>query len=157
LLTNLIKPLDKNSPIQLQLGEEASMAGKVNNSRFEIVDELGTPVATISAAGKADFAGGVGVQRGDVTLSSPGIFTTTKTAGKAYLPAGTSHVTIKSESITADTLIYVTPLGSTNNQVLFVKNQIAEDQSTIVKEGNFVVGLDFPLTQDVEFNWWIVQ
>ncbi|MBT6755774.1 MAG: hypothetical protein HOA85_00685, partial [Candidatus Pacebacteria bacterium] len=157
LLTNLIKPLDENSPIQLQLAEEASMAGQVNNSRFEIVDELGTPVATISAAGKAQFAGGVGVDTEDITLSSPGIFTTTKTAGKAYLSAGSTYVTIKSEDITEDTLIYVTPLGSTNNQVLYVKNQIAEDQNTLVKEGNFVVGLDFALTQDVEFNWWLVQ
>ena len=157
LLTNLIKPLDENAPVQLQLAEEASMAGQVNNSRFEIVDELGTPVATISAAGKAKFAGGVGVETGDISSTSPGIFTTTKTAGKAYLAAGTTQVVIRSEDITEDTLIYVTPLGSTNNQVLFVKNQVAEDPTTLVKEGNFVVGLDFALTQDVEFNWWMVQ
>ena len=157
LLTNLIKPLDSNAPVQLQLAEEASMAGEVNNSRFEIVDELGTPVATISAAGKADFAGGVGVESGDISLSSPGIFVTTKTAGKAYLPAGSSQVIIRSEDLTEDTLIYVTPLGSTNNQVLYVKNQVAENKQTTVKEGNFVVGLDFSLTEDVEFNWWMVQ
>ncbi|MFZ5438347.1 MAG: beta strand repeat-containing protein, partial [Patescibacteria group bacterium] len=156
LLTNLIKPLN-DGPVQVQLAEEASMAGQVNNSRFEIVDELGTPVATISAAGQAKFAGGLGVETGELSVSSPGIFTTTKTAGKAYLPAGSTQVIIRSEDLTENTLIYVTPLGSTNNQVLYVKNQVAEDKSTLVKEGNFVVGLDFPLTQDVEFNWWMVQ
>jgi hypothetical protein len=160
LLTNLIKPLN-NGPIQIQLGEEASQSGQVNNSRFEIIDELGTPVATISASGAANFSGGVGVDSGTdgtgTVETSPGNFLTTKTAGKAYLSAGLTEVTIKSDQITANTLIYVTPLGSTNNQVLYVKQQVPEDPTTLTKEGKVVVGFDFALTQDVTFNWWMVQ
>ena len=156
LLTNLIKPLN-DGPIQVQLGSEASGSGQLSNSRFEIVDELGTPVATISASGEANFSGGVGVGTGTVETSEPGVFLTTNTAGKAYLPTGSTEVIIKSDKLTADTLIYVTPLGSTNNQVLYVKQQVPENPDTLTKEGKFVVGLDFALTQNVEFNWWIIQ
>jgi hypothetical protein len=157
LLTNLLKPLDPNQPFQIQLAEEASQSGQVNNSRFEIIDQLGTPVATISASGAANFSGGVGVDTGSIETTSPGVFVTTKTAGKAYIPTGLTQVIVRSEHITADTLVYVTPLGSTNNQTLYVKAQTAENPSTLTKEGNFIVSLDFPLTHVVEFNWWIIQ
>ncbi|OGJ39761.1 MAG: hypothetical protein A2411_03205, partial [Candidatus Pacebacteria bacterium RIFOXYC1_FULL_39_21] len=157
LLTNLLKPLDPDQPFQIQLANDATESGQVNNSRFEIVDELGTPVATISATGQANFSDGVGVDTGNIETTSPGVFVTTKTAGKAYLPAGLTQVVIRSEKITDKTLIYVTPLGSTNNQTLYIKQQTAEDPLTLTKEGNFVISLDFPLTQTVEFNWWMVQ
>jgi hypothetical protein len=159
LLTNLLKPLDPNQPFQIQLagGPEATQSGELNNSRFEIIDELGTPVATISASGAANFSGGVGVDTGSIETTSPGVFVTTKTAGKAYIPAGLNQVVIRSEKITNNTLVYVTPLTSTNNQVLYIKAQTPENPLTLTKEGNFIVSLDFPLTQVVEFNWWIVQ
>jgi hypothetical protein len=156
LLTNLIEQTDPNQPVQIKLAEEASQSGQVNNSRFEITDQLGTPVATISASGRANFSG-VGVDTGSIQTTSPGVFVTTKTAGKAYIPAGLDSVTIKSEDITEDTLIYVTPLNSTNNQVMYVSQQNPEDPKTLTKEGNFVVSLDFALTQEVQFNWWMVQ
>jgi hypothetical protein len=157
LLTNLLRPLDPNRPFQIQLAEEASQSGQVNNSRFEIIDELGTPVATISASGRANFAGGLGIDTGGIETTEPGVFMTTKTAGRAYFSPGLTEVTIKSDKITADTLIYVTPLGSTNNQVIYVKSQVPENPATLTKEGQFVVALDFPLTTATEFNWWMVQ
>jgi hypothetical protein len=51
--------------------------------------------------------------------------------------------------VTASSLIYVTPLSSTNNQVLFVKEKREHD--------GFTVAIDSALSQDIRFNWWIVN
>jgi len=175
LLANLIKPEDIEKAVQLQLSEKDPITGDVNESRFEIVDELGTPVATISADGAAEFtrlrasgdidlAGDLKVSKG-INIDSEtipeatesGDLTTTKTAGKAKLPAGSMQVIIKSLDISDETLIYITPIGSTRNQVIYIAEQVAEDPDTIAKEGHFTVAIDTPLAQDIEFNWWMVN
>ncbi|MFZ5376876.1 MAG: site-specific integrase [Patescibacteria group bacterium] len=159
LLTNLIAPLHDDQPVQLQLARTATDSGEVKESRFEIVDELGAPVATISASGKAEFAGGVGVTTEDITNTASGSaeFTAQQTAGRATIVAGQTEITIKSELIKEDTLIYVTPLGSTMNQVLYVKTQTAENPDTSDKEGQFQVGFDEAITRTTDFNWWLVN
>jgi hypothetical protein len=165
LLTGLIEPSDYTNPLQVKLATRSGqVAGATTDtetkvSRFEIVNELGTPVATISAGGKASFEGGVGV--GSETVSAPqetpDQATATKTSGKATIKANTNQLTISSQLITDKSLIYVTPVGSTGNQVLFVKEQTPEDSTTEEKEGKFMVGFDNATTQDVTFNWWIVN
>ncbi|NCN06974.1 MAG: hypothetical protein GW946_03995, partial [Candidatus Pacebacteria bacterium] len=148
LLTNLLQPADFGNPFQVQVAGIATESGQVKQSRFEIINELGTPVATISAQGKADFAGGIGVGSETQTASSSGEITTDKTSGKARIAAGTSELTIHAAGLTEQSLIYVTPVGSTDNQVLYVKNQ---------QDGFFVVGFDSLAVVDVPFNWWMVN
>ncbi|HCC84638.1 MAG TPA: hypothetical protein DEP87_03065 [Candidatus Pacebacteria bacterium] len=55
------------------------------------------------------------------------------------------------------TLIYVTPHGSTSNQVLYVKSQAAENPDSGEKEGEFKVAIDQAISQDLEFTWWLVN
>ena len=162
LLTNLVQPADFGNPFQVQVAGVSTESGELKQSRFEIINELGTPVATISAQGKAAFAGGIGI--GSETLQGPEAATSSsvtvsanKSSGKAKLLAGTTQLIIESDQITENSLIYVTPVGSTQNQVLFVKTQIAEDQETLAKEGRFTVGVDAAISADVSFNWWIVN
>ena len=164
LLANLIKPNDFDNPLQVQVAGIATESGKIKQSRFEIIDATGTPVATISAQGKAEFAGGVGIKSDNYNLeevraaSSVGklAISTDKTAGKAVLPAGRTKLVIESHLITETTLIYVTPLGSTNNQVLYVADQQSAS-SQDATPGQFSVNLDKPLDHDLEFNWWMVN
>ena len=66
------------------------------------------------------------------------------------------ELTIKSDRITEDTQIFVTPIGSTNNQVLYVKDQTAHDPDED-RDGEFVVGFDLPASDDIKFSWWIVN
>ncbi len=162
LLTNLIQPADFGNPFQVQVAGISTQSGELKKSRFEIINELGTPVATISAEGKANFAGGIGVGSEEIAVPSVAsgssvTVSAQKTSGKAKVPAGTSEITIESESITDTSLIYVTPVGSTQNQVLYVKSQTTENISTSEKEGKFVVGFDAAVSGDVSFNWWIVN
>jgi len=85
---------------------------------------------------------------------------TNATADKAILPAGLTEFTINTAKVTAADLIYVTPLGNTQNQVLYVKSKQTCQQS----EGSdpscfpwFKVAINQPLPYDLEFNWWIIK
>ncbi|MCX6816556.1 MAG: hypothetical protein NTZ93_01685 [Candidatus Beckwithbacteria bacterium] len=74
---------------------------------------------------------------------------TNATAGKSILPAGATEFTINTAKVTPDDLIYVTPLGDSQNQVLYVKAK---------QEGEwFKVAINQPLPFDLEFNWWIIK
>ncbi|MCB9813502.1 MAG: phage integrase N-terminal SAM-like domain-containing protein [Pseudomonadales bacterium] len=157
LLANLIKPTDFGNPFQVQVAGVDTQSGNIKESRFEIINEVGAPVATFSAQGKAEFAGGIGIGSQDLGSSTTNELNSEKTSGKATIKANASQVKIKSSSITDKTLIYVTAVGSTGNQVLYVKEQTAENQETPINEGEFVVGFDQATSSDVSFNWWLVN
>jgi hypothetical protein len=58
-------------------------------------------------------------------------------------------VVVKTGAVGEGSKIYVTPVGSTKNQVLYVDD---------IKEGeSFVIRVDNVVDQDVECNWWIVK
>ncbi|MBP7842638.1 tail fiber domain-containing protein, partial [Candidatus Woesebacteria bacterium] len=163
LLTNMLKPADFGNPLQVQVAGVDTQTNEVKKSRFEIINEVGTPVATFSAegnaefAGKAEFGGGIGVTSQVLGSSESNELTTDKTSGKATIKSGASDVTIKSNLITNESLVYVTAVGSTGNQVIYVKAQTADDTNTPEQEGKFVVGFDNLTSTDVSFNWWIVN
>lgn len=147
--------------------------GLKSKGDIEMIDAGGARAATLSANGAftttstvsaqtvtATGVGSFGSLKLDsevLTSTGSGTVNTTKPTGKAKLSAGQTEITLKSELITSQTLIYVTPNGSTNNQVLFVKAQTAENPETTDKEGEFKVAVDQALTQDVEFTWWLVN
>ncbi|MDZ7587506.1 MAG: tail fiber domain-containing protein, partial [Patescibacteria group bacterium] len=83
------------------------------------------------------------------TATSSASITTNATAGKAILPAGSTMLTINSPHITAETLIYVTPVGDSQNQVLYVKSKQVGAW--------FKVAINQALDHDLEFNWWIIK
>ncbi|MEI7750440.1 MAG: hypothetical protein WCJ25_05615, partial [Candidatus Moraniibacteriota bacterium] len=81
---------------------------------------------------------------------------TAATAGTdSIVPATTADpasdgksVFIKTTAVVSDSLIYVTPTGSTKNQVPFIDS---------VKAGEgFTVSVDDPVTADLHFNWFLV-
>jgi hypothetical protein len=160
LLTNIIAANDFTNPFQVQL---ATMSGEVlgeetlQESRFEIVNELGVPVATISAKGKADFSSGIGIGSETLEATDSAQIESEKTSGTATIKAGSSEIVIKSPLVSDKSLIYVTPLGSTNNKVLYVKEITNDDPETPELESYFKVGFDTSLTSDVKFNWWLIN
>ncbi len=158
LLANLIEPTDFGNPLQVQVAGVDTQTGEVKQSRFEIINEVGAPVATFSAQGRAEFAGGVGIGSEDLGSSAINELQSEKTSGKATIESGSDAVKIKSSLITEKSMIYVTAVGSTNNQVLYVKSQVPNvNTPTANQAGEFVVGFDSPTTANVSFNWWIVN
>ncbi len=173
LLSNLLQPVDFGNPFQVQVAGASSESGELKNSRFEIVDATGAPVATISAQGRAEFAGGIGIGSEDLSdqsasASADTVINTDKTSGKAVLPAGQSLLVIETSAITDKSLVYITPLGSTQNQVLYVASQQPDQEiiteateekpeETVIIPGHFSVAVDQALDTDLQFNWWIVN
>jgi len=171
LLTTLIGAENPGESIQVQLAsvqtstDSATIGGgDVQESNFEFVDENQTPVATFSANGDLALTGSLRLgqnasQTADTTSESEQL-TTGRSAGQATLPAGSTEVTIRSDKLEANSMIYVTPMNSTNNQVLYVKDKVVDDSSTLENGAtakSFTVAIDSALEQDITFNWWLVQ
>ena len=110
-------------------------------------------VASIDASGSAIFSGSATVKKLNIALSNP--FESTQSAipndtvGTSVLPANYSEITVLSSETRDNSLIYLTPLSSTSNQVLFVKQKLSGV--------GFIVGMDQPLSAAARFNWWIIN
>lgn len=73
------------------------------------------------------------------------------TIGTGVIPADADQVSIETGAVTDDSKIYITPIGTTDNQVVYVGN--------IEKEKGFEVKvdrIDKIEKKDINFNWWIV-
>ncbi|MEX0896182.1 MAG: tail fiber domain-containing protein, partial [Patescibacteria group bacterium] len=156
LLTNLIQPREFGNPFQVQVAGVATESGEVRRSRFEIIDESGEAVASFDSEGYAQFRGGIGIGNDDLRNPEDNAdqdgetleITTDKSSGVATLPQGFVELTIHTEKVTENSLVYITPRGSTKNQVLYIKEQ--EDEL-------FIVGIDSTIDEPIEFNWWVVN
>lgn len=115
--------------------------GKENNT--VAFDELGNIIASGSATvAKLNISG---MDDTTATLSA----TSSATIGEATLTAGVTSIPIETAAVTEQSLIYVTPQSSTNNQVLYVK--------TKTPGIGFTVNIDTAIDKDVKFNWWIIN
>lgn len=120
-----------------------------------IQDSEGNQVASIDASGSATFSSLTteslviaGSQEATPSAVTNGEIVTNATAGKGLIPAGISEIVIRNIHISDYTLIYVTPMSTTQNKVLYVKSK---------GQGFFAVGFTDPLEIDVDFNWWVIQ
>jgi hypothetical protein len=74
------------------------------------------------------------------------------TAGTTTLPTGKTELVIHTDKLTANSMVYLTPVGSTQNQVVYVKNKVTDGSGNY-----FTIAIDQPLTQDIQVNWWIIN
>ena len=140
--------------------ESATLDGEdllVQKSNFEFINENQTPVATFSSNGDLALTGSLRLGQNLEIASNSGELVNGRSAGQAILTAGTTEITIPSDKIEANSMIYVTPMNSTNNQVLYVKNKITDSPFTPENEAQFTVAIDYALGHNVTFNWWIIQ
>ena len=60
-------------------------------------------------------------------------------------------------------MIYLTPNGSTQNQVVYIKNKFIQSSPVTNPDGNeimmsgFTIAIDQPLENDLSVNWWIIN
>lgn len=69
-------------------------------------------------------------------------------SGASTLPANNKQITITNQNLTSTSQVYVTVTKGGKNLSLQVLSRSA---------GTFVVGLDSPTTENIEFKWWIVN
>ncbi|MCL4353979.1 tail fiber domain-containing protein [Patescibacteria group bacterium] len=73
---------------------------------------------------------------------------TNKAAGTTSIAAGETHRLIKADLIKIDSLIYITPLSNTNNEVLFVSKQV---------DGAITISVKNTQSSPIKFNFLIIN
>jgi hypothetical protein len=116
--------------------------------KFIIKNADDLEVASIDASGSAT-AKEVKIIRQVQADNSPEEIVADSSAGTGQIKAYHHQVFIKTSYAHASSLIYLTPVGSTNNKIIFLAN--------IKPEIGFTVALDNPINKDIKFNWWIIN
>ncbi len=131
-------------------GELATDSAKI----LALFNQDGNVVGSVDASGSANFdkltTYGLVIASGnnlDSTIS--GQTSSNSTIGTASIATGSSEIFINSSKINDDTLVYITPISDTNNQVLFVKSK----QSHV----GFTIAIPQPIEDEISFNFWLVQ
>ena len=134
----------------------ASASGDLTGGfgRFLIRGNGGYTVASIDSAGNATYSGELTVPEILTQKLHIPIYTASGSAsplqpsiGSAVLPAGQTSATVTSDSITDQSVIFITPTSPTTNTLYVV------DKSP----GEFIVGTTTPQLDNVTFNWWIIN
>ncbi|MDP4009888.1 MAG: tetratricopeptide repeat protein [Candidatus Shapirobacteria bacterium] len=69
-------------------------------------------------------------------------------SGTATLPANQKDITITNSNLTSESQVYLSLTKGGKNQTLKVLSKSAD---------SFIAGFDTPLTEEVEFKWWIIS
>lgn len=151
LTTNTVNSLDTMLSIQsLAAAPLEIMAGKIRVETNGNVVFIGN----VEIGGDLSLKGGIVISANTMdTPGEPGLtpgvsITTNATAGTAVLPAGLTELKIINSKLKINSLIYITPISSTQNKVLYVKSKDV---------GEFTIGFNEAIDSDVEFNWWIIE
>jgi len=167
--TNTIEPADQGGNVGVKLNDKIPSSNDKSNPKFQVTNANNTEVASIDASGSAYFAQGVNfdkyVASSSALLSSQqtwdtygqnlqSFVTNGQVSGTGILPAGTTEILILNSKVKTASLIYVTPTGSTDNQVLYMSAK--HEKTADTDHSWFKVALDKPLTHDIEFSWWVL-
>jgi tetratricopeptide (TPR) repeat protein len=74
--------------------------------------------------------------------------TSNSLSGNQTLPSGTNKITITNSQVIDTSQVYISVIKGGKNQNLQVISK---------STGSFIVGLDKPINEDIEFNWWIIN
>jgi len=71
------------------------------------------------------------------------------TIGTATIASGSAEIVVANQKVTDQTLIYLTPISDTSNQVLYVKSKQAGT--------GFTVAVPASPSAGISFNYWLVE
>ena len=114
-----------------------------------IYNESGELVSSIDASGSAQFKTLIADSLTIATSSAQSASGGNASIGTATIASGSAEIVISNSNITPTTLVYLTPLSNTFNQVIFVKSK-TENQG-------FVVAIPTAIDTDIQFNYWLIK
>lgn len=139
----------------LHLGTPSTTDSGGFGKLLAIYDEAGQQVASVDTTGSAQFKDLrtsqiiIAAANESTASATTGTATSNATIGTSAIPAGTTEVVINNALITDTTLIYLTPISNTNNQVLFVKAKAAGT--------SFTIAINNEAPEPISFNYWLIQ
>jgi hypothetical protein len=146
-----LSPIDPNTSMPAEPASNSGGLGKL----LALYDDKGNLVSSIDASGSAAVKQLITEQ---VVVAAPassssgtlgGNEQSNATAGTAILPANATSITISNTNVTDNTLIYITPVSNTHNQVLYVSSKSAGQ--------GFTVSTNAGIGQDITFNYWLIK
>jgi hypothetical protein len=131
---------------------------------LSIYNEQGEQVAGVDASGSAQFNNLttrqiiIAASQNSTPSANQASTSSNTTIGTATIPAGELTTYIENNNISDTTLIYLTPISDTKNQVLYVKNKYScPVDAPLSCQPFFTVAINQPTTQDIQFNYWLIQ
>ncbi|MDP3988101.1 MAG: hypothetical protein Q8P80_03070 [Candidatus Levybacteria bacterium] len=150
LMANIISPIP-DSDLVIKLGNQEQN----HNSSFVIHNSSDSAVLSINQLGDVIASGAGSFAKLNLNPISQAIALSdheviaTGSAGVATISAHLTELTIRNNLVTEKSLIYITPVGNTNNQVLYLLRQIPDV--------SFTVGISQPVLKEIPFNWMLVN
>ena len=117
-----------------------------NNPLTALVDFF-NGLVTIDKSGKV-MAQEIQTNKITVAATQPASSTANPTIGSSKISTGQTEVAVFNNQVTQSSKVFITPRGKTGGQALAVTG--------IVNGSGFVVGLDHSISQDINFDWWII-
>lgn len=143
---------------------EASVSGSLIANMITANDISAKNITTETLNIATDSATTIIAQSGFGSLAtSSASLTSNATAGSVTLPAGKTEVIIYNNLIKSTSMVYLTPAGSTQNQVPYLKEKFIsptptpESTSSATPNSYFTIAIDNSLPQDTTINWWIIN
>ncbi|MDD4027276.1 MAG: hypothetical protein PHO75_03775, partial [Candidatus Shapirobacteria bacterium] len=108
--------------------------------------QISTDAPTIQASTGSNLIIADSQQNNSVTVTNQ--TDSNSFSGNSLLPSNQKEITINNSQINTTSQVYVTVTKGSKNQKLSVTSK---------SNGSFTVGLDTPLSEDIEFKWWIIN
>jgi len=154
---------------------EAPVGQRVFESQPEIIGTQELPLEQAALASQVIIAGPNMNTPGESLRNTPGVseVSTNAKSGTSVIPAGEIEVTIENKYVANDKQIILMPLSNSENQVLYLKAKKAPaiippsggtggaspdgtSEASLIS-GWFKVGIDKPISNNLEFKWWIIE
>lgn len=120
------------------------------------INQSGDLVSSGAAQFNAVSAGGFSIIRGAQADTSMTETVANGSAGTGVITAYETERTIYTPYVTSHSLIYITPTSDTAGVTPYLARQTIEDTSAGT-QGSFTVAIPSQVTNDISFNWWIVN
>ncbi len=155
ILASVVSPLP-NQDLNINLGGEPNSSSSANkNSQFIIRNSSNSAVLSFNQNGDIQASGAATINKLNFNLVQPALAVSdtevvaTGSAGQFQINAYQKEITIDNTSVTANSLIYITPVGNASTQAPYLLRQVPGE--------SFTVGISTYDINATKFNWLIVN
>lgn len=165
LAANILAPIpNQDLVIELNNSVIANSSEARPNSRdseFQVRNSSNSAVLSVNALGDLIASGtatlgSLNIIRGVSADTSAIESVASGSAGLATITQSYTSRTIYSEFVRDDSLIYISPRSQTTTAVPYLARQTSENKQLGIK-GSFTVQIPNVTSEDVLFNWWIIN
>ena len=138
----------EKAALEKLVAQNPSAAGPSTPTNSSTVNDLPSNIEspTIQAMGEGGLI--IAAPEEDKSISVTNQTESNSLSGSSLLPSNQKEITIQNDNISSTSQVYVTITKGGKNQNLQVISK---------SEKSFIVGLDSPISENIEFKWWIIN